>query len=825
MERSAIKSSLRRTVVLKVIASSALTIYGDDLGLSHLRAFIGPGFKIATKLASDRRVALRAVTTAMKNIPITARRQDKRLDYEPVFARRKPIMSERLLFQRHLYSALDSCEKAVEGHSPLTLNLFAGRFVKHLYRTILRYNSRYAIAGICRVLCNIPTKHALPIYDYLSDPLADHEETKCSLTPQACKEAKGVIFRSLEKRFGKMLMRMNWERGEYRFLDLRNRYLMYPPSWPSDRPELTNESVYIIKRWMDLLGPWPTNPGAPLDKRTEIDLLRRLLSPASIDELFREQGLGSLERSISFPLMAGLTFSDPSEDGDADVKDITDAELEELESELSKPETRAPDEQLQVVVDSVPVGWIELGRSVRLEIDEDSELIQIVGADSGAVISAHLISFGDAGDAVEFVSRTRERDIFSFRTRRVRSGTQGIPSIYLDIRHGSAGTGRIGQPETDPGYVGERSGASHRIYVTSKIEGQCDGNIDPSIAGSEKPHIVMRVRNVVSGWGIAGLTAAATTIAIVAVLTPIATIRPKPSLQEVRTLDRSEPLEKQTAKVTHPGTLGRSPSIAPDPFEPSEVELIEAEVQLRHTLFVKGWDLGEDIRLERSRNAIVLSGTVSSAPLAEEMHLILAGIPYSTVQIKPPIGGEVPEGKPLAATIRQPVDEPMLADKLSQVFPIPDRRQEFVNGLLVASDEVVAHALVLKQLAVRFDEPTITLLGSEHRRMVREIFVGHLERLESANRRLEPLLALLTTGDMITNQQAGSWRLAIDVLLSGSRRQDHVVTTLLVRNTQLSAKTAERQTVRELDTAFQYAHATVRDVVKQVSGHFGPPGF
>src|SRR5262249_25674308 len=147
------------------------------------------------------------------------------------------------------------------------------------------------------------------------------------------------------------------------------------------------------------------------------------------------------------------------------------------------------------------------------------------------------------------------------------------------------------------------------------------------------------------------------------------------------------------------------------------VDLNETELLLRYTMFTHQWDLGEDLPITRTSDAIVLTGTPSSADRAASMRATLSGLPNVKVLITAPSGGDrlAASNAVPAAKLTQKTIVPLLKDTLDRAFTSPEDRRDFVDRCLGASDNELSHAWALKKLVDRYTEPEQDLLAEESR--------------------------------------------------------------------------------------------------------------
>jgi hypothetical protein len=231
--------------------------------------------------------------------------------------------------------------------------------------------------------------------------------------------------------------------------------------------------------------------------------------------------------------------------------------------------------------------------------------------------------------------------------------------------------------------------------------------------------------------------------------------------------------EAQSVAAQQPANRTLPPS--PQTADPNETEL-----EVRHVMFEKGWDLNEDLEIARTGSDVAVSGAASSAERAQTIREALGQIPGVRLEISSPPTN--PVGEPPAAgnapASKNPT--PLLKDTLEKVLPIPEQRRDFVDRCLAASDNALAHASVLRKLAERYDATIEAALTPASQARLREILREHLDRLRIADAELDPLIQLLTAraaGRVAAGPS--SWRDAMQALFAQVREQDSLVTALV----------------------------------------------
>jgi DNA-directed RNA polymerase specialized sigma24 family protein len=159
---------------------------------------------------------------------------------------------------------------------------------------------------------------------------------------------------------------------------------------------------------------------------------------------------------------------------------------------------------------------------------------------------------------------------------------------------------------------------------------------------------------------------------------------------------------------------------------PSFAELDEVELTTRLRLHQAGADLGEDVRIERTENAVVVVGVVDSVERANALRAALTNVQYVKVHLISSDGrghdGTLPEGNSHAiaavqGVAKEPV-QPLLIHWLRQRFSDDDTRSLYVTKLLHTADAAMWHANALESLAARYGDFTddrVRLIANDHR--------------------------------------------------------------------------------------------------------------
>jgi len=245
-------------------------------------------------------------------------------------------------------------------------------------------------------------------------------------------------------------------------------------------------------------------------------------------------------------------------------------------------------------------------------------------------------------------------------------------------------------------------------------------------------------------------------------------------------------------------------------------------LQVRYLLFEHQWDLGEELTIGPSGDAVAVSGTVSSAELEKSMRAALGGLANVRVAIDPPNPNR-PDASQAPANQRPKAlpgaldgaPRPLLWDAIDRTFPQPEERRAFVDECLSASDAALSHAWALKGLAGRYDSARTAGLGPDSQHKLGEMLKAHLEQLATANTRLNAIRKLIPAGldappTAASEPFPGSWRDELLLLFSKVQAQDHAV-TILVIGTQGGA-----QDLTQESAAFQSNHASIGSLLDKL---------
>jgi hypothetical protein len=211
---------------------------------------------------------------------------------------------------------------------------------------------------------------------------------------------------------------------------------------------------------------------------------------------------------------------------------------------------------------------------------------------------------------------------------------------------------------------------------------------------------------------------------------------------------------------------------------PAPADLDEVELQLRYTLFVNKWDLGEDLVIGRAGGQVTLTGIVSSTEREQDMRATLSTLPGVRFSVDLPASADNQGAKPVQAIPSQD-RAPLLKAILEMSFVSRDERLAFENRCLADSDAALSHAWALKRLVDRYGEAEEQRLKPDSDQKLREMLRAHLQELGRGNDGLKPLLALLLPSDARIPTIPTEWRERIVALFGAVQQQDRLISGLV----------------------------------------------
>jgi DNA-directed RNA polymerase specialized sigma24 family protein len=167
------------------------------------------------------------------------------------------------------------------------------------------------------------------------------------------------------------------------------------------------------------------------------------------------------------------------------------------------------------------------------------------------------------------------------------------------------------------------------------------------------------------------------------------------------------------------------------PHFPSQLELDEAELSVGLCLHEAGVDMGDDIRVARTRRSIVVTGIVNSTARTNDLQARLASIPHVETHLtssdqpvvdqpfgmtRLPIKEALPVAKESQENSQARVP-PLLKDWLLERFSEDDQRSAYVTRTLHLADQAVWRADALQRLTARysdFSDPRVHGMAADH---------------------------------------------------------------------------------------------------------------
>jgi anti-sigma factor RsiW len=213
---------------------------------------------------------------------------------------------------------------------------------------------------------------------------------------------------------------------------------------------------------------------------------------------------------------------------------------------------------------------------------------------------------------------------------------------------------------------------------------------------------------------------------------------------------------------------------------PPRPDLDDIELEIRYRMFRQQFDLGEDLKVSRVSDRIIVSGIASSAERARNIRLILNDIPGVRVSITMPDRGssvpvpERPQTRPALAS-----SVPVLEEALEAGFGSDEERRAFVDRCLMASDDALSHAWALKNLAERYTAESESLLSSSSRAKLHEMLSAHGNKVREYTGQLEPLLQMLPNGPVGKIELPADWNRTALSVFETVREQDSLVGALV----------------------------------------------
>jgi hypothetical protein len=213
---------------------------------------------------------------------------------------------------------------------------------------------------------------------------------------------------------------------------------------------------------------------------------------------------------------------------------------------------------------------------------------------------------------------------------------------------------------------------------------------------------------------------------------------------------------------------------------PSAVNLEEAELELRYTMFAQHLDEDEDLEISRAADAIFVSGIASSPERLRQLQTSLTGLPAVRLSISEPGLSAGSPAPPAGQKTTGPAPAPLLKAILDSAFTSVEARRDFVDTCLSDADSALSNAWALKKLAERYSDQDRQALKPESRVKLDEMMRVHIEQIAAADAKLDRLQGLLPASRPGRVDTPQDFRGGIAALFDLLQRQDSLVAALVV---------------------------------------------
>ena len=179
----------------------------------------------------------------------------------------------------------------------------------------------------------------------------------------------------------------------------------------------------------------------------------------------------------------------------------------------------------------------------------------------------------------------------------------------------------------------------------------------------------------------------------------------------------------------------------------ARANLDEIEVEVRYKLFAENLDLGEDLQIRQAGNEVSVTGIASSQERATAIALSLRGMENVRVRVSSPetarTSRRVSDSARASSGESQVAAGPPLAESLlSREFP-PEKKADFVNAWLAASENALSHAWAMKRIAERYSASEESRLNRDSAAKLLGMLRAHLQEIEKSNAELDSLSNVL----------------------------------------------------------------------------------
>ena len=374
---------------------------------------MGRAFRLAYFIHGDARLALGIAAEALSKLEVTASAQDKRLYYSPAGRSRSPALRTKIflnelhLLQRLVYLESETHERNQESDqasSGLSEEDMVVRFVKHLVRITLKRNSFYVALGLSRLLHSYTTAEAMNIYNLVvQDPDRVRDD-------YYYRSRKKQLMHEMHERFSGLIKTLRGHRGEERFEPCEDQ------SKQSD----------LVKKCLDAFTPWDTSCVLPAkidpisdelkplafksddpdqEHPIELNRIHSLTHPSCYAQLTGALRCDPPDQRLSVPrffMDSGKRESGPPRNRfeDRRLSQEEAASIANAVNQAADRRRRASAGLLSVTVDGTERARLDTRseRSVRLEVEEGAELIEVHARDTTGLVllAAHLLQHDDS---------------------------------------------------------------------------------------------------------------------------------------------------------------------------------------------------------------------------------------------------------------------------------------------------------------------------------------------------------------------------------------------------------------------------------------------
>ncbi len=233
-----------------------------------------------------------------------------------------------------------------------------------------------------------------------------------------------------------------------------------------------------------------------------------------------------------------------------------------------------------------------------------------------------------------------------------------------------------------------------------------------------------------------------------------------------------------------PAPSSSRPAAPPATAAPRDTATASDELRVFALLRRLGADLGEPVEVTRQGGRVLVSGIGISPEVERELHRELEASPRFSVRFTPP-AAPAPE-QPRAPRVTVQPEVTRLQVELEERLGGRAAYDEFADGLLETTDELLAHSHALRRLAGRFppevedelergDRRLLASLRREHAAAVAKLAVA----LEERSRRVFASIAAADETGAAAPAPAESWQRAALDLLERARHAERLLAAIL----------------------------------------------